>query len=373
MTSEAAPRTSSMDRVNKRRRAGAGAFDGLSVLVVGGAGFVGGNLVRTLLASSPRVGITVVDNLLSSERSTIPADPRIAFIRGSIADNRVLARIRDEHHYIFHLATYHGNQSSIHDPLADHRNNLLTTLKLMNHARDFRTLRRLVYASAGCGAAVKTFGRARATAENAPLSLEQDSPYAISKVVGEYYAVYFHRQHGLPTVRARFQNVYGPGEILGAGRWRGTPATVWRNVVPVFVYRALTGEPLPVENRGAATRDFIYVDDVCRGLIACALKGAPGGVYNLASGQQTSILHLARMINRLAANPAGVTYLPRRPWDHSGKRFGSIAKARREIGFEARTGLDEGLGLTIAWTGRNLRFIASRIKKHARHLATASS
>ncbi len=73
------------------------------------------------------------------------------------------------------------------------------------------------------------------------MSLDLDSPYQISKVVGEFYSDYYHHQHGLPTVQARFQNVYGPGEILGAGRWRGTSATVWRNVVPTFVYRALQG------------------------------------------------------------------------------------------------------------------------------------
>jgi nucleoside-diphosphate-sugar epimerase len=74
-----------------------------------------------------------------------------------------------------------------------------------------------------------------------------DSPYSISKIVGEFYMVYYHDQHNLPTVRARFQNVYGPGEILGAGKWRGTPATVWRNVTPTFIYKALKGEPLPLK------------------------------------------------------------------------------------------------------------------------------
>lgn len=80
-----------------------------------------------------------------------------------------------------------------------------------------------------------------------------DSPYSNSKIVGDYYAVYFCRQHVLPTVRARFKNVYGPGEILGAGRGRGTPATVWRNVIQTFIYKALKGQELPVENKGVAS------------------------------------------------------------------------------------------------------------------------
>ena len=99
---------------------------------------------------------------------------------------------------------------------------------------------------------------------------------------------YFWTRSGLPVVKARFQNVYGPGEVLGAGRWRGTVNTVWRNVTPTFVWKALHGEALPLDNGGIATRDFIYVGDMAEGLIACAERGEPGGVYNLASGVETS-------------------------------------------------------------------------------------
>src|SRR5205823_7106268 len=118
------------------------------------------------------------------------------------------------------------------------------------------------------------------------------SPYSISKIVGEFYAVYYARQHRTPIVRVRFQNVYGPGEILGAGRWRGTPATVWRNVTPTFIFKALRGECLPLEGGGEATRDFVFVEDIARGLVLAALGGEPGDVYNLASGAETSIRDL---------------------------------------------------------------------------------
>ena len=87
--------------------------------------------------------------------------------------------------------------------------------------------------------AEKTFDEAEATQEDAPVSLHLDSPYQISKIIGEFYANYYHSRHGLPVVKARFQNVYGPGEVLGAGRWRGTVNTVWRNVTPTFIYKAL--------------------------------------------------------------------------------------------------------------------------------------
>lgn len=342
-------------------------FTSARILVVGGAGFVGSNLVRMLLAKEPRQ-VLIVDNLISAERFNVPDSPIVTFIEGSITDDAILRSIKDDLDYVFHLATYHGNQSSIHDPLADHDNNTLTTLKLMNHLKDHRHMRKIVYSSAGCSVAEKTFDQARATTEEDPISLVQDSPYSISKVIGEFYSVYFHRQHGLPTVRARFQNVYGPGEILGAGRWRGTPATIWRNVTPTFLFKALQGEPLPVENNGIASRDFIYVEDICRGLMACAEKGTPGGIYNIASGRETTILELATLINDLAGNQGGIAFMPARPWDHSGKRFGSTEKASRELGFTATVSLHDGLEKTIEWTKANLSIIRQCMEKHRRHM-----
>jgi len=335
-----------------------------AILVVGGAGFVGSNLVRRALALDCR-RIVVVDNLLSAERENVPDDPRVELIEGSIADDVVLTRLGDEFDYVFHLATYHGNQSSIANPLADHDNNLITTLKLYEHLKGFRRPRKVVYAASGCTLAPHTFDHAEATAEDGPVPLELDSPYQISKVVGEFYSVYYHSQHGLPTVRARFQNVYGPGEILGGGQWRGTPATVWRNVTPTFVYRALKQLSLTVENGGVATRDFIYVEDIVRGLLLCAAAGKPGDVYNLASGVETSILELAKLVNELTGSPAPLDFRPPRAWDHSGKRFGSTEKAKRMLGFEAGTMLREGLERTIAWTREHLPLIDRCIGKHA--------
>jgi nucleoside-diphosphate-sugar epimerase len=338
-----------------------------AILVVGGAGFVGSNLVRRALALDCR-RVVVVDNLLSAERENVPDDSRVELIEGSIADDAVLARLGDEFDYVFHLATYHGNQSSIANPLADHDNNLITTLKLYERLKGFRRLRKVVYAASGCTLAPHTFDQAEATAEDGPVPLELDSPYQISKVVGEFYSVYYHTQHNLPTVRARFQNVYGPGEILGAGQWRGTPATVWRNVTPTFVYRALKQLPLTVENGGVATRDFIYVEDIVRGLVLCAVAGKPGDVYNLASGVETSILELAKLVNGLTANAAPLDFRPPREWDRSGKRFGSTEKAKRMLGFEARTALRAGLEQTIAWTREHLPVIDCSIQKHSARL-----
>jgi UDP-glucose 4-epimerase len=337
-------------------------------LVVGGAGFVGSNLVRALLERGAE-RVLVVDNLLSAERENLPDDERVSFVEGSITDDAVLAGLPADLDHVFHLSTYHGNQSSMADPLADHENNTLTTLKLYERLKDFDGIRKVVYASAGCTVAEKTFDKAEATSEDAPVSLYLDSPYQISKIIGEYYSNYYLRRHGLPVVKARFQNVYGPGEVLGAGRWRGTVNTVWRNVTPTFIYKALKGEALPVENGGVASRDLIYVDDIVAGLIACAERGDAGGVYNLASGEETTILELAELINELAGNETEIALTPARDWDHSGKRYGDPAKARSELGFEASMPLREGLERTVAWTRENLDWIESCIARHSERIA----
>jgi nucleoside-diphosphate-sugar epimerase len=340
---------------------------GTTALVVGGAGFVGGNLTSELLARDA-AGVLVVDNLLSAERETVPDDRRVELVEGSIADDAVLAELHDEFDYVFHLATYHGNQSSIADPLADHENNLITTLKLFERMKEFTRLRKLVYAASGCTLAPHTFGETEPVTEDGPVPLDLDSPYQISKVVGEFYSVYYHNRHGLPTVRARFQNAYGPGEVLGAGRWRGTPATVWRNVTPAFIYRALKGLPLQLENEGRASRDFIYVDDIVKGLIRCGTAGSPGDVYNLASGVETTIRELAETINRICQNPAGIELLEAREWDRSGRRFGSTEKASRELGFTTKVSLEDGLRATVDWMRDNLELIDACIARHAEHI-----
>jgi len=347
-------------------------IEGSVALVTGGAGFVGSNLVRKLLASGAR-RVHVVDNLLSAERTNVPEDPAVEFSEASITDDRLLGSLRDQYDFVFHLATYHGNQSSIHDPLADHENNTLTTLKLYDRIKGFKHLKKVVYSSAGCSVAEKTFESAKPTEETDLVALTQDSPYSMSKIFGEFYSLYYFRQHGLPTVRARFQNVYGPGEILGAGKWRGTVNTVWRNVTPTFIYKALKGMPLPVENEGRATRDFIFVDDVTSGLIACAVQGKPGEAYNIASGVEVSILELAKKINHITGNPSGIANLPKRAWDHSGKRFGSTSKAFSQLGFRATVELDEGLEKTIRWTSNNLALIERTITKHSSRLQTMTA
>jgi UDP-glucose 4-epimerase len=339
-------------------------FEGKNVLIVGGAGFVGSNLARRILEQEPR-RLTIVDSFLSADPVNVPDHPAVRLVARSIVDQRALDGLDGDLDYAYHLACFHGNQSSIHDPLMDHDNNTLTSLKLFERLKDIKSLKKVVYSAAGCAVAAKTFDGASATGEDAPVSLHHDSPYSISKLIGEMYGNYYWARHGLPFVKARFQNVYGPGEILGAGRWRGTPATVWRNVTPTFVWKALAGEALPVENGGVASRDFIFVEDMARGLMACALKGEAGEIYNLGSGAEVTIRELAERINRLAGNPTPIALTPARDWDRSGQRFAAIDKAREKLGFVARVGHEEGVARTVEWTRAHRATILRCMTQHA--------
>lgn len=341
---------------------------GSKVLVVGGAGFVGSNLVEHLLQVGVRE-ITIVDNLLSSEACNVSLDARVAFRFGSINQDELLAELPQDLDYAFHLACFHGNQSSIANPLLDHENNTLTSLKLFDRLKDLPRLRKVVYAAAACAVAEKTYDEPTATTENQPVALYHDSPYSISKIIGELYGNYFFTRFKMPLVKARFSNVYGPREILGAGSWRGTVHTVWRNVIPAFVWRSLRGDSLPLDNAGQASRDFIYVDDMARGLMACATRGEPGEVYNLATGRQTTILELAEVINECTGNTAPLDLRPARDWDHSGRRFASTEKSRAMLGFESQVDIREGIRRTVEWTRHNHDVIARSIAKHQKMMS----
>ncbi|MDQ8040032.1 MAG: NAD-dependent epimerase/dehydratase family protein [Rickettsiella sp.] len=342
-------------------------FQNKKILVVGGAGFIGCSLCKKLLRMDIKQ-LIVVDNLLSSELSQLPKHTRLRFIFGSICNDSVLNLIPHDVAYVFHLATYHGNQNSIEDPLADHENNTLTSLKLFNYIKNFKNLEKVVYASAGCSIAKKTFDHAQATMEKEEVSLYLDSPYQMSKIFGEFYGNYFYSLYKLPFVKARFQNVYGPGEILGAGQWRGTQHTIWRNVIPNFIFKALNKDTLTLENEGLATRDFIYIDDIVDGLILCASVGKPGESYNLASGKETEIRKLAIIINQLAENSTPLAFCGVRNWDRSGKRYGCTKKAEKKMNFKAKMEIIPGLEQTLHWTRNNIDLIKQCINKHAYYM-----
>jgi nucleoside-diphosphate-sugar epimerase len=332
-------------------------------VVIGGAGFVGSWVVEELLKEEGR-SITVVDNLLSSERWNLSTNPRVSFVEGSAAEMETLEKIVLPVDEVYQLACFHGNQSSIARPFEDLENGLKTTLTTLEWVKQNHPKARVVYSGAGCAVAEKTWEEPTAVEEVDQTSLLHDSPYSISKITGEMYCLYYARQYEMDIVRVRFQNVYGPREILGAGQWRGTENTIWRNVIPTFVWKAIHNEPVQIYGDGTASRDFIYVGDVADGVIKANKFGVSGQVYNISSGIETNLLKLISSIELLTHKTMEVNFYKKRNWDHSGRRFGSPVKSMQSLGFESQTSLTTGLARTIDWTIENVVMIESAMEKH---------
>jgi UDP-glucose 4-epimerase len=336
-------------------------------VVIGGAGFVGSWVVDEIL-KDPSTRVTIVDNLISSERWNVSLDPRVTFIEGSAADVNVLKSVKGKVDYVYQLACFHGNQSSIARPLDDFENGLKTTLVTLEWVKNFNPQARVIYSGAGCAVAEKTWDEPIAIEEREFTSLLHDSPYSISKITGEMYCLYYAKQQNLDVVRVRFQNVYGPREILGAGQWRGTQNTVWRNVIPTFIWKALNNSDLEVYGNHEASRDFIYIKDAAQGVLRAALSGIKNEVYNLASGRETNIFSLAQQIVRLSNSTSLIIVKDRREWDNSGRRFANLDKSLKTLEFEADTEIENGLQQTIFWFNKNYDKIVVTMQKHNSHL-----
>lgn len=332
-------------------------------VVIGGAGFVGSWVVEEIL-KNPDAQVTIVDNLISSEKWNISTDSRITFIEGSAADISTFKGISRNVDFVFQLACFHGNQSSMARPLDDLENSLKTTLATLEWVRNYCPNARVIYSGAGCAVAEKTWDSPIPVTELEVTSLFHDSPYSISKITGEMHCLYYSKQHNLDVVRTRFQNIYGPREILGAGIWRGTENTIWRNVIPTFIWRALNNLEISIYGNAETSRDFVYVEDAARGIIQASKLGTPGGVYNIGSGKETFISDVAKKIIDLTKSRSTIINKTKRDWDNSGRRKGSTIKSTLELDFTTRISIDEGLSQTIAWTISNFDNINLTMKKH---------
>jgi len=308
--------------------------------------------------------VTIIDNLISSEKWNISKNPRVTFIEGSAAELSTFETITESVDFVYQLACFHGNQSSIAQPLNDIENGLKTTLVTLEWVKRFCPNARVLYSGAGCAVAEKTWESPQPIKEIDTTSLWHDSPYSISKITGEMYCLYYAKQFDLDVIRVRFQNVFGPREILGAGIWRGTEHTIWRNVIPTFIWKALNDIDLEVYGRGS--RDFVYVEDITNGICQATKNGKSAEVYNLATGREIPIFELASKIVALTNSKSKITLKERRKWDNSGRRLGDIHKSDSAIGFQSIFTLDEGLNRTIDWTILNFDKINKQIAQHGK-------
>ena len=295
------------------------------VLVTGGCGFIGSTLVPLLLERSAQVRI--LDNLVAGG----PAPPHEAELTvGDVRSFDDVASAARDCDAIIHLAAAGNVPDSIADPVANFEVNALGTLNVLRAAVEAK-VRRLVFASTG-GALIGA-AEPPVDEESVPRPL---SPYGASKLAGEGYLHAFRGSYGLDAVALRFGNVYGPHSAHKKG------------AVTMFIKRSLRGEPLVIYGDGSASRDFIHVRDLCDGILAGLDAQAPPAVVHLASGRETPIGELARLI--LEATGADV------PIDHRPARAGEVernvaatALASEALGFTARVELRDGLAETVEW------------------------
>lgn len=305
------------------------------ILVTGGCGFVGTNLVNKLLQDGHQV--IVIDDLSSGYKQNL--HDNAIFVNGSIEDDDALFKCFNyKPEYLVHLAALFANQNSVDHPSRDLFVNGFGTIKILEWARNSR-VKKVIYSSSSC-----VYGNKSMMIES-DKDLRPDTPYAITKLLGENYAKFWSTYHKLDVVSVRLFNVYGPGDFPG----------VYRSVVPNFIKLALLGKPLTITGSGQETRDFCYIDDTVNGICKVLFnKTTPGDIFNIATGKKTSILEIANTINNYCNNSTKILFKKLRDWDVVINRQANIDKISTQLGFTPSIGIDLGIKKTCDWLKQNI-------------------
>ncbi|MBI4672663.1 MAG: SDR family oxidoreductase [Chloroflexi bacterium] len=305
----------------------------MKILVTGGAGFIGSHLVEALVARGEHV--RVLDNLATGHLENLAlVRAQIEFIQGDLADLETVQAAAAETDVVFHQAALPSVPRSIKNPRASHDANLTGTLNVLIAARD-RQVQRVVMASSS-----SVYGNSPAlpkveTFEPAPLS-----PYAVTKLAGEYYARVFADLYGLSTICLRYFNVFGP---------RQDPHSQYSGALAKFVQCALHGEPYPIHGDGEQSRDFTYIENVVRANLLAASSETDGAlVVNVAGGARTTLNQIIATLNELTQQTLPTQFGPPRAGDvrHS---HADISRARELLGYEPTVQVREGLRRTVDW------------------------
>jgi UDP-glucose 4-epimerase len=298
------------------------------VLVTGGCGFIGANLVR-FLCDHTSWRVSVVDDLRAGTADAVPPDLAAVTV-GDVSDAAILEPALDSVDAVIHLASQTGVQPSVENPPADFEGNTRATFRVLDACRRLG-VPRVVFASSG------------AAVGEVPPPIHEEvvpkpvSPYGASKLAGEAYCRAFAASFGMDAVALRFSNVYGP---FSAHK---------KNAVPTFIKRCLTGEPIVIYGDGGQTRDFIYVEDLCDAILRATDADDIGGeVFQVATGIETSIGDVARLVKDVVGGDAEVRFEAKRPGEVYRSRA-DIGKARRVLGFDPTIDLREGITRTAAW------------------------
>lgn len=303
------------------------------MLVTGGAGFIGSNLVGALLENGAEV--RVIDDLSTGRRENLSGKLRdLTFIHGDICDDEALGKALRGVAYVFHQAALPSVPRSIEDPLTVDAVNARGTLKMLL-ASLAAGVKRVVYASSS-----SVYGDSPSLPKLESMPVDPKSPYALSKYCGERYCQLFHALYGLETVSLRYFNVFGP---------RQDPGSFYAAVIPRFISRILKGESITIFGEGKQTRDFTYVENVVHAnLLAAERNEAAGEVINIACGQRMSVMELAEAIMGRDRKRVEITWAPPRPGDVRDS-LASIEKAKRLLGYRPVVSAREGLRRTISW------------------------
>lgn len=297
---------------------------GKRCLVTGGAGFIGSNLVATLLPMGAE--ITVLDNLVTGKRENLPASSELRFVEADLVDHEGLDDLVAEADYVFHMAAMVGNMKSIEDPEGDARSNVMGSVRLYNTCRR-HSVEKVVYSSSS--AMFREAGSAPIDEEHAQVP---ESFYALTKMAGEHYARLAHSLWQVPTVCLRYFNVYGlPMEY-----------NEYTGVISIFFRRLQADEALTIYGDGTQFRDFVYVGDVVQANLRAAALGEPGSVYNVGTGTRTSIRELAETMIRITGHDVPIEHEAFRPGEVL-RSVADISRAREELGFAPRFTLRDGL------------------------------
>lgn len=305
----------------------------MKVLITGGAGFIGSHLAAHF---QRRAEVRVLDNLRTGHAHNL-AGLDVEFLHGSILDRELVARAVRGVDYVFHLAAFVSVPESVERP---HECVALNVTGLLNvlEAAAAAGVRKLVFSSSAA-----IYGDNPDVPKYEDMRPEPRSPYAVTKLDGEYYCQHYTEAHGLETAALRFFNVFGP---------RQDPAGAYAAAVPIFMQRALAGEPLTIFGDGGQTRDFIYVADVVDALLRAMGQETPGAsVFNVCTGKTTSLLELAAAIGRVFGQTPQIAFGATRVGDIR-ESLGNPAEARRGLGFSAKLSIAEGLGLMAAYEAK---------------------
>jgi UDP-glucose 4-epimerase len=303
------------------------------VLVTGGAGFIGSELVRQLHARGDHVH--VLDTLVNGRRQNVEdvLGERVTLDTTDIRDTGRLEAVLPRVRTVFHLACL-GVRHSIHSPEENHEVNATGTLRLLEACRA-ADVPRFVYASSS-----EVYGTARSVPMTEDHPTTPCTVYGASKLAGECYARAYYRTHGYATVIVRPFNTYGP-----RSHHEGDSG----EVIPKFLLRALSGRPLIVFGDGTQTRDFTYVSDTAAGILAAGEHDATvGETINLGSGAEITINDLARIIGRVTGKPVAVEHDVPRPGDVL-RLYADVTRATSLLRYRAVISLEDGIRRLMAW------------------------